>query len=120
MKTKAKGSRNERRARDWFLKAKTSAWNYTGRVDQLYGNEAATAVVKAGASLGKFDLIVIWPHHHDYVQCKSNRWPSPTERAAMIADIDRYPSDVRIVAFRWDDRCVEPKIKFLSQAEKQG
>jgi hypothetical protein len=115
MNSKAKGSHNERKTRDWYLKAKTRKWNFTNRNDSQcgYGSEPATAVVKTGGSLGKFDLIVIWPHHHDYVQVKSNRWPSPAERAAMIADIDKYPMDVRIVCFRWDDRNNEPKIRFL-------
>jgi hypothetical protein len=113
--TKQKGALNERRTRDWFLKGKTAGWDYTNRNDTRYGygKERATAVVKSGASLGKFDLIVIFPHHHDCVQVKTNRWPSPAERQLMLADIERYPSDVRIVCFRWDDRQSEPKMRFL-------
>ena len=115
MNTKQKGNRNERRTRDWFLKAKTLSWDYTNRDDTQfgYGTEAATAVVKSGASLGMFDLIVIFPHHHDYVQVKTNRWPSPAERQLMLADLERYPPDVRIVCVRWDDCKPEPKIWFL-------
>lgn len=56
---------------------------------------------------------VFFPHHHDYVQVKSNRWPSPAERVEMVADIDKYPMDVRIVCFRWDDGNKEPKLRFL-------
>ena len=113
--TKAKGNYNERRTRDWYLKARTSKWDFTNRNDTQfgYGTELATAVVKAGGSLGKFDLVVIFPHHHDYVQVRSNRWPSPAERAAMVADIDKYPMDVRIVCFRWEDGKKEPKVRFL-------
>jgi hypothetical protein len=120
MNTKDKGNRNERRTRDWFLRAKTTHWDFTDRNDTQhgYGVESATAVVKAGASLGKFDLIVIWPHHHDYVQVKSNRWPSPAERREMLTDLDRYPPDVRIIAVRWDDRCNEPRIAFLQRTWK--
>lgn len=112
---KGKGSRNERKTRDWFLRAKTAEWDYTNRNDTEYGygDEAATAVVKAGASLGKFDLIVIFPHHHDYVQVKSNRWPPPAERRAMLEDLERYPPDVRVLCFRWDDNARKPKIRFL-------
>ncbi|GAG70836.1 unnamed protein product [marine sediment metagenome] len=115
MNAKRKGNLSERRTRDWYLRAKGSQWDYTGRNDKKhgYGTEPATAVVKAGGSLGKFDLIVIFPHHHDYVQVKSNRWPSPAERASMIEDVSKYPMDVRIVCFRWDNRQSEPKIKFL-------
>ena len=50
MNTKKKGSLNERRTRDWYLRAKCIRWDYTDRNDKKhgYGAEPATAVVKVG------------------------------------------------------------------------
>ncbi len=95
MKTKQKGNRNERKTRDYYLA------------------QGATYVIKAGASLGLYDLVVIFPDHLDLVQVKSNRWPSPAERAAMIEPINRLPDITRFICVRWDDRKREPKIRYL-------
>lgn len=79
MNAKRKGNRNERRTRDWYL------------------DKGATYVVKAGGSLGLYDLVVFWVHHVDFVQVKTNRWPSPRERAAMLEPMARLPDNSRFV-----------------------
>jgi hypothetical protein len=95
MNTKAKGSRNERKTRDWYLK------------------NGATFVIKAGASLGMYDLVVFFPDHVDMVQVKSNKWPSPEERTAMIRPINRLPDCCRFVCIRWKDYARKPEVRYL-------
>lgn len=92
--SKAKGSRRERQARD-LLK------------------EQGYAVVRAGGSLGMFDLVAT-PTGPDclrdttgqflvrYVQVKSNAWPPPAERRRMEAATILGPHSREI--WRCDDR----------------
>lgn len=91
---KAKGSRNERKARDLLYE-----WG-------------AHAVVKAGASLGVFDLLAIFPGELVCVQVKSNRWAGSKELAAIKA----FPrlSYLRKLVFRYRDGSKEPDIKEIA------
>jgi len=95
MNTKAKGSRNERKTRDWYYK------------------QGATFIIKAGASLGRYDLVVLFPDHIDLVQVKSNRWPSLAEREAMLEPKDRLPNCCRFVCIRWRDYARRPDVWYL-------
>jgi len=64
---KAKGARSERRVRDFF---EIRGWY----------------VIKAGGSLGIWDLICLHPDYGvDLIQVKSNRPPGPKERAGLCA-----------------------------------
>lgn len=63
---KAKGSRNERRSRDIYLK------------QGFY-------VVKAGGSLGMWDIVALGPDGVDLVQVKSNRNPPRPEMEVLKA-----------------------------------
>ncbi len=64
MNTKAKGSRRERQARKIL-------------------ETAGYHVVKAGGSLGVFDLVAIGPHGARLIQVKSNEKPRPAERERL-------------------------------------
>jgi Holliday junction resolvase len=66
MKTKAKGSRNERKAKEIL-------------------ERAGYAVTKSGASLGVFGLIAESPLGVKDIQVKSNRVPGPIECEEMAA-----------------------------------
>lgn len=90
MNRKAKGSRNERRSRD-LLKAQ--------------GFE----VLKAGGSLGVFDLVGISAQEILLVQVKSNAWPPGREIEAIKAF--GCPSNCRKVVHRWNDRQGAPVIR---------
>jgi hypothetical protein len=75
MSSKEKGSRREREYRDRLLGANC-------------------LVVKAGGSLGAFDLVGIDPpdgKHLHLVQCKSNAWAGPGERAEMVRLVRAMP-----------------------------
>lgn len=64
--SKAKGSRNERRSRDIYLKR-------------------GFYVIKAGGSLGMWDIVALGPDGVDLVQVKSNRNPPKDEMAILKA-----------------------------------
>ena len=64
MNAKAKGARRERQAR----KILETAGYY---------------VVKAGGSLGIFDLVALGPQGARLIQCKSNEKPRPAERERL-------------------------------------
>jgi len=98
MNAKAKGARQERRARDWYIRHYLSACR----------------VVKSGASLGEADLLVVplaGASELVLSQVKSNIWAPPAERltlerlGANLPDVV-YPV-VEIV--RYDDRVKEPR-----------
>ncbi len=64
---KAKGSRSERKVRDDF---EARGW----------------WVIKAGGSLGMWDLVCLHPDHGaNLIQVKSNGWPGPQERLILYS-----------------------------------
>lgn len=67
------------------------------------------AVMKAGASLGVFDLIAISMERVLLIQVKANRWPRSPEMAAIAAF--RCPDHVEKLVYRWVDRQIEPDVK---------
>jgi hypothetical protein len=92
MDNKAKGNRRERMTRDFL-------------------ERLGYSVVKAGGSLGLFDLIAVGPLDVLLIQVKSNRWPRPAEMRAM-AEL-RAPAFpiVKKVVYRWDDRKATPYMR---------
>lgn len=90
MNRKAKGSRNERRSRDLL---------------RSQGYE----VLKAGASLGVFDLIAIGPTDIVLAQVKSNTWPSKKEMG-RITNLPS-PPNCRKVIHRWRDYQKVPDVR---------
>jgi hypothetical protein len=90
MNAKAKGSRNERRSI-----ALLEASGY--------------CCMKAGASLGVFDVIGIGPEDILLVQVKSNRWPLEREMAALGEF--QAPANARKLVHRWVDRQRLPDIR---------
>jgi Holliday junction resolvase len=89
MNRKAKGSRRERQTRDLL-------------------REQEYAVMKAGASLGIFDLIGIGKTDFVLAQVKSNRWPESKEMEAIRAF--ECPANCRKVVYRWRDYVKEPDV----------
>ncbi|HEV8715905.1 MAG TPA: hypothetical protein VGX03_24140 [Candidatus Binatia bacterium] len=93
MNAKAKGSRRERQAR---------------KILELAGYH----VVKAGGSLGVFDLIALGPQGARLVQVKSNEKPRPAERERLeLFPRLTYASKEVWVFF---DRQREPAIEVLA------
>jgi hypothetical protein len=90
MNAKAKGSRNERK---------------TIKLLEAVGY----ACMKAGASLGVFDVIGISLAEMVCVQVKSNRWPSSAETEAIA--LFPVPPNCRKLVHVWMDRQSVPKIK---------
>lgn len=90
MNAKAKGSRNERK---------------TIRLLEAAGY----ACMKAGASLGVFDVIGVGPTDLVLVQCKSNRWPSEVEMEALREF--KAPSNCKKLVHRWLDRRHLPDVR---------
>jgi len=90
MNTKHKGSKNERKSIRYF--------------------EAAGYVcMKAGASLGVFDIIGIGSNDIILCQVKSNRWCSSVEVEGM--KLFKAPPNARKIIHRWDDYARIPKIQ---------
>jgi Holliday junction resolvase len=90
---KAKGARNERR---------------TIRLLEAAGY----ACMKAGGSLGVFDVIAIGPIDIVLVQVKSNAWPGSVEMEALR--LFRAPPNARKLVHRWRDRQRSPDLRELS------
>lgn len=90
--TKAKGARNERRSRR-LLEA------------------AGFCVVRAGGSLGPFDLVALNASCVLLVQVKSNRWPSEAELETMRSF--PAPHGSLKVIHRWDDRKHLPQVRAI-------
>lgn len=90
MNTKKKGSRNERRSIEIF-----EAAGYT--------------CVKAGASLGVFDIVAIGSRDIVLCQSKSNGWPGSVEMEAIQNFV--CPSNCRKVVHRWRDRQSLPDVR---------
>ena len=93
---KAKGARRERRTRDWLLS------------EEPEGIGGYQYVIKAGGSLGMFDLVAIGWRGVLLVQVKSNGLPPPKERALISAA--RVPSFCKKEIWVWYDRRPEPRI----------
>lgn len=91
-RNKRKGSRNEIKTRNRL---------------RLYGFH----VVKAGGSLGVFDLIAFNAVEIKFIQVKSNRPAGPAERESMIAMRHELPPNSSIELWVWQDRARNPIIK---------
>ena len=89
---KAKGSRNERRSIA-LLEA------------------AGYACMKAGGSLGAFDVICTGSNDIVMIQCKSNRWTSALEEEAMR--LVPAPDNAKRLVHRWDDFARVPRVREL-------
>lgn len=92
MNNKAKGSRNERKTRDFFARQ-----GYT--------------VMKSGGSLGLFDLIAVNDRHLIFIQVKTNGWGSPAERDAIRSIC--LPANCIKQLWRWDDHDKEARVMAL-------
>jgi hypothetical protein len=90
--SKAKGSRRERQ---------------TIRLLEASGY----ACIKAGASLGVFDVIGISRTDFIAVQVKSNRWPSEAETESIR--LFPVPTNCRKLIHRWRDRQRTPDVREL-------
>ena len=90
MNAKAKGSRCERRT-----------------IAML--EAAGYKCMKAGASLGVFDVIGIGSHDVVLVQVKSNRWPLECEMEALR--LFPVPANCRKLVHRWRDRIQLPDVR---------
>lgn len=86
---KAKGSKNERRSRD-------------------YMERLGYSVTKAGGSLGLWDLVAVGATRIVLIQTKSNRNPGSAEMQRLKDFV--CPKWCDKVVHRWDDRTSEPKI----------
>jgi Holliday junction resolvase len=91
--TKQKGSRNERRSRDLYL-----AQGYY--------------VVKAGASLGMWDLVCLGTDGVVLIQVKSNRMPPRQEMDVLRAFV--APSYCKKLVHVWRDFAREPDVTVLA------
>jgi hypothetical protein len=71
--------------------------------------DAGAICLRAGASLGVFDYIALYPDYVRLVQVKTNRWPGHDEMRA----IHEFPPLAygKKVVERWDDYAREPKVK---------
>jgi Holliday junction resolvase len=90
MNTKKKGSKNERRSMALF-----EAAGYT--------------CLKAGASLGVFDIVGIGSKDFILCQVKSNRWPAAAEMETL--KLFTAPENARKLVHRWDDRKRVPQVR---------
>lgn len=71
--------------------------------------------VKAGGSLGEFDLVMMRPGSIRLIQVKSNRRPPPAEREA-IAEYELKTGDTVTVSkeiWVWKDYVREPNIEIV-------
>lgn len=92
MNSKAKGSRNEHKTIE-LLEA------------------AGYECMKAGASLGVFDVIGVGPTDIVLCQVKSNRWPSEAEMEGLREF--KAPSNCKKLVHRWRDYQRVPDVKEL-------
>lgn len=89
---KAKGSRNERKT-----------------IAML--EAAGYSCMKAGGSLGVFDVVCIGSQDIVLIQCKSNRTASPAERECM--QLFKAPPNARKLLHIWHDRKRIPDVREL-------
>ena len=92
MNTKAK-TRNERRAR-----ALLESSGYT--------------VIRAGASVGLFDLVAFGRNGTALVQVKSSRGPGAAEHARLAA-FNNLPCGAKQAGLTFRDRCTDPDIEVI-------
>jgi hypothetical protein len=69
------------------------------------------AVIKAGGSLGCFDLVALGPQDVRCVQVKCNGYASKAERAAMLEA--PLPPNASREIWRWLDHAREPLVERL-------
>jgi hypothetical protein len=65
--------------------------------------------MKAGASLGVFDIVAIGSQDIVLCQVKSNRWPGSEEMEAIKLFV--CPKNARKLVHRWDTFARLPKVK---------
>lgn len=94
MNTKAKGSRNERKAKQIL-------------------ERAGYVCTKSGASLGVFDIIAENPLGVRHVQVKSNRIPDPIERKDMANMRRQLPANSTVEFWVFYDGNTKPRIEYL-------
>ena len=94
IKTKRKGNRLERRARDIL-------------------RQSGYLVAKTGGSLGLFDLIAENRNGIRHVQVKANRLPRPVEREDMVAIRPQLPANSTIEVWVFYNGQREPRIELL-------
>ena len=99
MNCKAKGNRRERQSRK-LLEA------------------AGYRCMKAGASLGVFDLIGIGAADVVCIQVKSNAWPRSAEMATLAAF--STPPNVRKIIHRWRDGVGVPDMREVGTASQSN
>lgn len=92
MNTKAKGGRNERKSKKVF-------------------EAAGYQCVKAGGSLGVWDLIGVSSDGIVLCQVKSNAWPDAAEMEAM--KLFPAPLNARKLVHSWHDYERQPRIRQL-------
>ena len=90
MNCKAKGTANEHRSRK-LLEA------------------VGYSVIRAGASLGVFDLIAVGSHDVIGVQVKTGRLPSPAERESMRLFVG--PPNFKRLIHVWYPRQRQPRVE---------
>ena len=93
MKSKAKGSRNERKTRRLL-------------------EERGFTVVRAGASLGPFDLVAFSRDGLVLAQIKTNRGPGRAEKEGLRA-FHNLPHGARKEVWIFRDRCRDPQIEVI-------
>jgi len=94
MNRKAKGGRNERKAKKIL-------------------ERAGYVCTKSGGSLGAFDVIAENPLGIRHIQVKSNRIPDPVERESMAAMKAQLPVNSTVEYWVFYDGQGEPRIEFL-------
>lgn len=94
MNAKAKGARRERQARKIL-------------------ESAGYHVVKAGGSLGIFDLVALGPQGARLIQVKSNERPRPAERERL--ELFTCPPYAVKELWVFYDRIREPSIEVMKQ-----
>lgn len=90
MNNKQKGNRNEYKSRDRHI-------------------AGGANVIRAGGSLGIFDLIALYDSYALLIQVKSNRWPGSVEMEALSRF--RPPHYGRKIIERWDDYARAPLVR---------
>lgn len=70
---------------------------------------AGYACMRAGASLGVFDVICVGANDIVMVQCKSNRWAGLAEMETLKEF--KCPPNAKKLVHRWDDRARLPKVR---------
>lgn len=94
MNAKAKGNRNERKAKEIL-------------------ERAGYLCTKSSRSLGVFDIIAENPLGIRHIQVKSNRIPEPVEREDMVNMRKQLPANSTVEFWVFYDGNAEPRIKYL-------